>query len=375
MLDLTYMLVKQGAGMKKNIMINNLYAMIAISMGHKLKQLFDEIYNQGQPKTPEEVRDILEKLHVLEMLCEELDKQYSHSGTYLSMLLDAAGGHASLYFRRYSDYLKKVHQKGSKLKKVTLDLTNKKQKTEHHSHAAKPGQPHTHDHKTSPPKIVETYSQYHLIGVHINECGLFYKYKDAKEGSVEYVKNDFMNHYNPAKHHSLNEALLERSKVLHMSPAKYKENLIHGLQSKMEALVNLIEPDWSKEPAPISDHNEPVLDEHKNMMQEHYFSDQKIGDHINEYSLFNKYQHAQEGSVEYVKNDFMNHYDPAQHQSLDELLLERSKALGMHPAKYKEDLIHGSSSKMEILVNLIEPGWSKQPPPTTQDEDTTLKSK
>lgn len=361
--------------MRSKVIINNLFAMIAISTGHKLKQLFDEIYNQGQPKTPEEVRDILEKLHVLELLCEELDKQYSHSGTYLSMLLDAAGGHASLYFRRYSDYLKKLHQNGSKLKKTSTDPPNKKRDKEHYANVPKPHQPRTHDHKISPPKIVETYSLYHLIGVHINEYGLFHKYQDAKEGSAEYVKKDFMNHYNPARHHNLNEALLERSKTLQMSPAKYKENLIHGSQSKMEALVNLIEPAWSKEPAPPSPNDKPILDQPKNMILENFLLDQKIGDHINEYSLFNKYQHAQEGSVEYVKNDFMNHYDPTKHQSLDELLLERSKALEIHPAKYKEDLIHGSSSKMEILVNLIEPGWSKQPPPTTKDDDTTLKSK
>jgi hypothetical protein len=254
------MLMKQGADMRKKIIINHLFAMIAISMGQKLKQLFDEIYNQNQPKTPEEVRDILEKLHVLEMLCDELDKQYSNSGTYLSMLLDAAGGHASLYFRRYSDYLKKLHQKGSKQNKIKENLKNKQQKKGYHS-SHKFYQPRTDDHKSSPPKnnIVETYSQYHLIGMHINEYSLFNKYQDAKEGSVEYVKNDFMNHYDPSKHHNLDEALLERSKVLHMSPEKYKEDLIHGSQSKMEVLVNLIEPGWSKQPPPITIEEDTIL--------------------------------------------------------------------------------------------------------------------
>lgn len=369
--------------MRDRITINKFFAVVAISMGQKLKQLYDEIYKEDQSKTPEEVRDILEKLHVLDMLCEEIDKQYASSGAYLSILLAAAGGNAALYFRRYSEYLKELHRKGSKSKKIARNINDAKQKKRDlASYKVQPYLPHIHDHskisKNQPPKnkIAENYLQDLQIAKHTSEYSLFNKYQHSKEGSVEYVKNDFMNHYDASKYQSLDEFLLERSHALHMSPAKYKEDLIHGQQSKMEALVNLIQPGWSEKPPPISDGDNTILNQPpKNRIAESYTQDQQIEKYISEYSLFNKYQDAKKDSVEYVKNDFMNHYESSKYQSLDEVLLERSKVLDMSPAKYKEDLIYGISSKMETLVNLIEPGWSKQPPPFSEDENTASKSK
>jgi len=236
--------------MKNRIIINNLFAIVAISMGQKLKQLYDEVYAQDQSKTPEEVLAILEKLN---LFCEDLDRQYSNSGPYLSILLGSAGDSASLYFRRYSEYLKELHRKGSSSKKTTQKKESPSPHKIHfaltrmHDQSKVSRQPMTKN------RFIEAFSQDHPVDKHITEFRLFNKYQHATEGSVEFIKNDFMQHYDASKYASLDEFLLERSHALHMSPAKYKEDLIHGTQSKMEALVNMIEPGWSKEPPPVSD--------------------------------------------------------------------------------------------------------------------------
>ncbi len=355
----------------QKVSINKLFATVAISMGQRLKRLYDEVYKQDQSKSPDEVLAILEKLH---LLCEELEKQYSTSGPYLTILLNSAGESASLYFRQYSQYLKQLHHIGATSKKKMQDLNTSKQSVRASYIDKIPtakSQPIKH-------KILESHPHDQQIGKHISEYSLFNRYHHAKEGSVEYIKNDFMSHYDPSKHSSIDEFLLERSQELKITPAKYKEDLIHGTQSKMEVLVNLIEPGWSKEPPPLLEINQTILSQPPNNKNlENYPEDPEIKKHISEYSLFNKYHQAVEGSIEYVKNDFMNHYDSSKYRNLNEFLLERSQELNISPAKYKEDLIHGTQSKMEMLVNLIEPGWSKEPPPTTSTDgdQSSLKSK
>ncbi len=233
---------------------NKLFATVAISLGQKLKKLYDEVYAEDQSKTPEEVLAILEKLKAF---CEQLNEQYADSNQYLNILLDSAGEDASLYFN--SHYLKHAQQtsKSKKTKRLLVELNqkNKKHSSRTYLYAQRLFEPASKD-QTLKNKIVEDSQQDQRIGKHISEHHLFTKYNDAKKGSAEYVKNDFMNHLDPSKHYSLDEVVLERAKALHMSPAQYKEDLINvagGSSSKMEALVNLIEPGWSKLPAPTED--------------------------------------------------------------------------------------------------------------------------